>query len=89
MQHLIIKVTGKVQGVFFRDSTRSKARELGIRGFVRNEQDGSVYIEAEGGEDVLNKFTDWCRKGPELARVDSLEVNEGAIKYLEEFEITL
>jgi acylphosphatase len=48
MHHYQITVSGKVQGVWFRKSTQDKARELGLRGFVRNQPDGSVYIEASG-----------------------------------------
>jgi acylphosphatase len=48
MNHVSIRISGKVQGVFFRASTKGKAEQYGINGFVRNEKDGSVYIEAEG-----------------------------------------
>ena len=50
MKHLEIKIFGKVQGVFFRSSARQKAGELGLSGFAENLADGSVEIEAEGGE---------------------------------------
>lgn len=87
MKHLNIRVTGKVQGVFFRDSTRKKAIELGIKGFVRNEQEGSVYIEAEGDKESLDKFTEWCRHGPDRAQVDHVAINEDAIESFDSFEI--
>ena len=53
--HQII-VTGKVQGVWFRDSTLKKAHELGVKGFVKNQPDGSVYIEAEGTPSAIKEF---------------------------------
>ncbi|MCX6765750.1 MAG: acylphosphatase [Candidatus Moranbacteria bacterium] len=73
MWHLRIKIYGRVQGVFFRHSAREKAEELGISGFARNEPDGTVYIEAEGGKVKLEKFLEWCRKGPPLARVEKVD----------------
>lgn len=59
-----------MQGVFFRVSAKRKADELGLTGYVRNEADGSVYIEAEGPEADLNLFRDWCHRGPSGAKVD-------------------
>ena len=56
MKHLKISITGRVQGVFFRDSARMEANRLGVAGFARNEPDGSVYIEAEGEKDALDEF---------------------------------
>lgn len=59
-----IHVNGYVQGVGFRWRTVREASALGIKGFVRNMPDGSVYIEAEGSARQLRTFVDWCRKGP-------------------------
>lgn len=87
MRHISIHVIGKVQGVFFRASTKEKADALGIKGFVRNEWDGSVYIEAEGEEDLLNQFTDWCRQGPPRAKVEEAIIREGQLKNFSRFEI--
>lgn len=75
-KHLDIRITGKVQGVWFRDSTKAVANQLGIYGFVRNEPDGSVYAEAEGEPVKLEAFLEWCYEGPELARVENVEVHE-------------
>jgi len=72
MQHYQIEVKGKVQGVFFRKSTQQKAHLLGIRGWVCNQPDGSVYVEASAEEEALVQFLDWLKKGPRLARVDSV-----------------
>lgn len=73
MKHLNIKIFGQVQGVFFRYSAQQKARELNINGFVRNEFGDAVYIEAEGEEDNLRQFLEWCRKGPSYAVVEKVE----------------
>ena len=86
-KHLNIKVTGKVQGVWFRDSTRAEALKLGINGFVRNEPDGSVYIEAEGNSNVLKKFIEWCHSGPEKAIVTGVKVNGAELNNFNEFLI--
>jgi acylphosphatase len=73
-KNLKIKIFGEVQGVGFRDSAYWMARKLHIAGFVMNEPDGSVYVEAEGEEDALKEFLLWCEKGPVTARVDKIEV---------------
>jgi acylphosphatase len=73
LKHLNIKVHGRVQGVGFRYEAKKCARMLSIAGFIRNEPDGSVYIEAEGDEDALKKLVVWCRRGPESAEVKRVE----------------
>lgn len=69
-------VRGRVQGVFYRASAREKAVQLGVSGFVRNEPDGSVYIEASGDKEGLQQFVAWCRKGPPRALVTEVVVQE-------------
>ncbi len=69
---LVIFVFGIVQGVFFRYTTRKVARGLELTGFVINMPDGSVKIIAEGPEDNLNELLDFAKKGPKLAKVDSV-----------------
>ncbi len=86
-RHLNIKVFGQVQGVFFRHSARQKAEELEIKGFVQNEPDDTVYIEAEGEEKNLKKFLDWCRQGPISASVDKLETKGSEIKNFKDFRM--
>ncbi|QEC51034.1 acylphosphatase [Anseongella ginsenosidimutans] len=78
-KHLNIRITGKVQGVWFRDSTKAVANQLGITGFVRNEPDGSVYAEAEGIPLNLDQFLEWCHEGPERASVENVEVQESEV----------
>ncbi|MBL4654732.1 MAG: acylphosphatase [Bacteroidia bacterium] len=82
-----IHVTGRVQGVFFRASTKEAAIKYNIHGFVRNELDASVYIEAEGEENDLEKFIEWCREGPELAKVVEVKLEEKPIKGFSDFII--
>lgn len=70
---LHIFVFGDVQGVFFRANTQDKARELGLRGWVRNARDGSVEIVAEGEKEALEQLLEWCSHGPAAATVSRLE----------------
>ena len=77
-KHLNIRVYGQVQGVFFRVSAIEKAKDLGLHGFVRNDPDGTVYIEAEGDEEALSLYLAWCRQGPAAAKVDRVEVEDGS-----------
>ena len=84
---MIIIVSGRVQGVFYRVATKEKADELGVKGFVRNELNGSVYIEAEAEEDILYKFVKWCNSGPPRAQVQHAEVILGEVKGYSSFTI--
>ncbi|GEM_PF-62992 len=80
--HLIIK--GRVQGVFFRDSTRQVARSLGVTGWVKNRWDGTVEVVSEGPEDKVRELIKWCHKGPPAARVDGVDVKKE--EFLGEFD---
>jgi acylphosphatase len=80
--HVLIK--GRVQGVFFRASTRDMAVNLGLKGCVRNLQDGSVEAIFEGPEGELKKAVQWCRKGPPGAIVSNVE--EKWIGFTDEFD---
>ena len=82
-----ITVFGKVQGVFYRASAVNKALELGVVGWVHNEPDGSVLIEAEGSKDKIIDLIDWCKEGPPHARVDRVERQEVSVKNYKNFEI--
>lgn len=87
MKHYNIQVIGKVQGVFFRKSAREVARKLALKGFVKNEEDGSVIIAVEGNEEKLEDFLTWCATGPEAARVTSVNCEEGDWEGFEAFNI--
>lgn len=69
-----IKVYGEVIGVNFRYYTKIKADELALTGWVKNLSEGSVEIVAQGEREILEKLLEWARKGPNSARVDSVEV---------------
>lgn len=87
MKHLNIKISGRVQGIFFRATAKEEAEKLGIKGFARNEPDGTVYMEVEGEKDNLDKFISWCHQGPTLARVDKIDVIEDSIKKFTGFSV--
>ena len=87
IQHYNIRVLGKVQAVWFRVSTKEEADRLGISGFARNEADGAVYIEAEGGEEVLEEFVKWCHIGSEQSEVDEVTVKKGDVHDFTSFHI--
>lgn len=69
---LHLKITGRVQGVFFRSTTKEKADSLGLTGWVKNCDDGSVEVFAQGEDQELREFVGWCGRGPEGARVDKV-----------------
>jgi acylphosphatase len=75
-RHLLI--SGRVQGVGFRMSTRHQASLLGVHGWVRNRPDDGVEVLAWGEKQALERFVEWCRRGPIHARVDNVEVDEGS-----------
>jgi acylphosphatase len=85
--HKNIRVKGNVQGVFYRASTVDVAKSLGLKGYVRNEPDGSVFIEAEGEEEIVKKLIEWARNGPPHARVDNLEIIDSLLSNFTSFEI--
>ncbi len=77
-RRVALRIAGRVQGVFFRWSAKELADRLGIDGFARNEADGTVAIEAGGEDGAVERFVAWCRKGPELARVERVDLLEAA-----------
>ena len=88
IQHLDIKIYGRVQEVFFRHLAKQKAEEMGINGFVRNEPDGAVYIEAEGQKENLEQFLNWCRQGPPSASIEKVDFEfKTEIKNFNKFSI--
>jgi len=73
MVRLHIRVSGDVQGVFFRAGAQSEAKRLGLRGWVRNVNDSSVEALAEGAKSALDEFLQWCSKGPAGASVSEVK----------------
>ena len=87
MRHIDITVKGKVQGVYYRVTTKAVADQLGVRGSIKNEPNGDVFIEAEADNATLDMFLDWCHEGPEHANVTAVETNEGELKNYRNFEV--
>ncbi len=88
MRHLKIKVSGVVQGVFFRAETKTKAESLNLKGFAKNESDGSVYMEVEGEGPQLEQFLKWCKEGPDAAHVDTIDVEYAdELQHFSDFQI--
>lgn len=80
-----LRVTGRVQGVFFRAHTKEMADALGITGWVRNEPDGSVLIHAEGKAAALARLLTWCHDGPSGTQVTSVEIEHATEEGYETF----
>ena len=87
IEHRTFTVHGRVQGVFFRQSTRQQARQLNLTGYARNNPDGTVTIEAEGPAEALNVLESWCHQGPPEARVEQVEATPGPIEGYQNFEV--
>ena len=86
-RHLNIVIWGKVQGVGFREGIKKKATEFRIRGYVKNLPNGTVFIEAEGEEEQLNKLINWCHNGPSKSEVTSVKYSVAQTQNFEGFEI--
>ena len=82
-----ILISGRVQGVYFRASSKEVALQLGITGWVRNEPDGSVFIKAEGDSKAIHQFIAWCQIGPLRAMVQHVKVEEGTPENFKSFII--
>lgn len=74
LQTISITVSGIVQGVYYRQSTKEKALELGISGIVKNLPDGNVHILATGTSELLDQLVQWCKQGPKHAKVTEVNV---------------
>jgi DNA ligase D-like protein (predicted 3'-phosphoesterase) len=80
-------VQGRVQAVGFRDATLSRARELGVMGWVRNGEDGTVQVHAEGAEAAVDELVAFLRDGPPLARVSAVTVERVKVEGHEQFAV--
>jgi acylphosphatase len=88
LQRAHVRVSGQVQGVFFRDSTRQKAEELGLAGWVRNVPGGQVEALFEGPSEKVEEMVRWCEEGPQRASVENVDTDfENAEGDLEGFEV--
>lgn len=86
MKTVYLKISGTVQGVFYRASARKKAEELHLTGWVKNTDD---FVEAvvSGAPEAINAFVQWANEGPERARVASVEVEERNSETFPEFRV--
>ena len=82
-----VVVSGRVQGVFFRDSTAKRARSRGLGGWVRNRGDGTVEAVFEGDREAVEALVGFCRSGPSRADVRGVDVTEEQPEGLDSFEV--
>jgi acylphosphatase len=82
-----VVVHGRVQGVFFRDSVRERARAHGVSGWIRNRSDGAVEAVLEGRPDNVERVVRFCRTGPRQALVERIDVTDEEPEGLRRFEI--
>jgi acylphosphatase len=88
MKQCHFKITGKVQGVWFRAAAQKEAERLGLKGVIQNMSDGSVELTLQGSEDSLDEFKDWCHKGSDASEPEHVEMTPQELG--EEFsEITI
>lgn len=85
--HYDIRIAGHVQGVAFRKYTFDKAQSMNITGYVKNEANGDVTIEAEADEKILTDFVNWCYQGSPYSKVLSVKTTKGSLKSFRTFEI--
>lgn len=87
MKCLQLIVSGKVQGVFFRDSTRRKANELDLVGYAKNMHDGNVEVVAQGDEENINELIEFIKNNPGHSKVEKIKINYKELENFNEFEI--
>ena len=87
MLTISITISGRVQGVFFRQSTREVATRLGITGEVRNLSNGDVHIIASGKKPQLDELSEWCKTGPEKAIVKKVDIKELPFQSFGQFKV--
>ncbi|MGH2629089.1 MAG: acylphosphatase [Actinomycetota bacterium] len=76
MRRVLVEVSGRVQGVFFRSSCVERARALGLAGWIRNADDGRVEAAFEGAAPAVQAMIEWCESGPPAARVERISVRD-------------
>lgn len=88
IKHYRIHVIGTVQGVWFRKYTQEAALRYNLSGLVKNEKDGSVYVEVEGEEEDLEFFIQWLYTGSPLSKVKEVKWEEGSLQHFTRFDIS-
>jgi acylphosphatase len=86
-QRFDLMIYGKVQGVGFRYSVMLKAESLGIKGYVQNQRDGSVFVAVQGATTAVDNFVNWCYQGPPAADVSRVEKTSRSIEKFLEFSV--
>ena len=87
MKTIKLFISGTVQGIFFRQHVKDTADKIGLKGFVRNLDDGRVEIMAEGRDEIVNTFLEKCHKGPPHSTVKNVEVIESKHQGFDSFKI--
>lgn len=87
MKHVNITVYGQVQGVYFREMVRQTAGDYDLNGFVKNQGNGSVYIEVEGESWKIDKLIEKCRQGTEQSNVEQVTSSEGSMQNFSSFNV--
>lgn len=87
METVHLLITGKVQGVFFRDSARKVAQKLNLTGWIKNRKDEKVEAMISGDEKNVKAFIDWSKSGPDRAKVQEVMVSKKEETFFEKFEI--
>ena len=87
METVHLMISGKVQGVFFRDSSRIVAEKLKITGWIKNREDGKVEAVVSGEEKNVKAFVDWCKSGPDRAEVQEVVVSQKEKISFKKFEV--
>jgi len=87
MQTVHLLITGKVQGVFFRETARKVAEKLNIKGWIKNTPDEKVEAMITGDEQQVNDFIKWCKTGPDRAEVEEVTVSSQPEIFFKEFEV--
>lgn len=85
-EHLNITISGRVQGVGFRLFTERNAQNLGVKGFVKNLENGDVYIEAEIPPESYDKFVQKIKTGPKFSKVEKIKIEKGELKHFSNFK---
>lgn len=84
---MVITVTGRVHGVGYRYSAVNMAERLGLKGYVKNQYNGTVLLEIEGSELAVEQMIHWSKEGPGTAHVSEVHVREGSVKNYESFSV--
>lgn len=82
-----IRVHGKVQGVFYRKHTEEAANKIGLKGYVENHSDGTVFMQVEGDDIQLKAIEEWCHQGSPKSEVTKVEVVDGKVQSFLDFQI--